>query len=68
MMRQIYAIVLHLDGRHQCSICGRACDVACYCHLEEKGVLTKKFRKPFRYRPEWKFPLSDFDQPNATGR
>jgi hypothetical protein len=42
--------------------------VACYCHLEEKGVLTKKFRKPFRYRPEWKFPLSDFDQPKAAGR
>lgn len=27
---------------YQCSICGRACDVACYIHLEEKGVLTKK--------------------------
>ena len=46
---------------YNCSICGRACDVACYCHLEEKGVLTKKFRKPFRTRPEWKFPLSDFE-------
>ena len=45
---------------YQCSICGRACDVACYCHLEEKGVLTKKFKTPFRFRPEWKFPLSDF--------
>ena len=45
---------------YQCSICGRACDVACYIHLEEKGVLTKKFKTPFRKRPEWAFPLDDF--------
>ena len=45
---------------YQCSICGRACDVACYCHLEGKGVLTRKFKTPFRSRPEWRFPLSDF--------
>ena len=45
---------------YQCSICGRACDVACYVHLEEKGVLTKKFRTPFRKREEWKFALEDF--------
>ena len=47
---------------YNCSICGRACDVACYCHLEQKGVLTKTFKKPFRTRPEWKFPLEDFKQ------
>lgn len=45
---------------YQCSICGRACDMACYIHLEEKGVLTKKFRTPFRKRPEWKFSVEDF--------
>lgn len=45
---------------YQCSICGRACDVACYVHLEEKGVLTKKFKSPFRKREEWKFDISDF--------
>ena len=45
---------------YQCSICGRACDVACYIHLEEKGVLTKKFNTPFRKRDEWKFKVSDF--------
>ena len=28
-------------------ICGRACDRACYIHLEEKGVLTKKFQTLF---------------------
>ena len=39
---------------YQCSICGRACDVACYIHLEQRGVLTKKFLSPFRKRPEWK--------------
>ena len=45
---------------YQCSICGRACDTACYMHLEEKGVLTRKFNKPFRTREEWKFSIEDF--------
>ncbi len=45
---------------YQCSICGRACDVACYIHLEEKGVLTKKFNKSFRQREEWRFNIDDF--------
>lgn len=36
------------------SICGRACDMACYIHLEEKGILTNRFHKKFRCRPEWK--------------
>lgn len=45
---------------YQCSICGKNCDMACYIHLEEKGVLTKKFKTPFRKRPEWKFSVEDF--------
>lgn len=45
---------------YQCSICGRACDMACYIHLEEKGVLTKKFKAPFRKRGEWKYDVEDF--------
>lgn len=45
---------------YQCSICGRACDVACYVHLEEKGLLTKKFKTPFRKREEWAFDIADF--------
>ena len=45
---------------YRCSICGRACDVACYIQLEEKGLLTKKFKTPFRKREEWKFNLEDF--------
>ena len=45
---------------YQCSICGRACDMACYIHLEEKGVLTRKFKTPFRKREEWKFKEEDF--------
>lgn len=36
------------------SICGRACDTACYIHLEQQGKLTKTFKKQFRLRPEWK--------------
>lgn len=45
---------------YQCSICGRACDVECYIHLEEKGLLTKKFKLPYRKREAWKFDISDF--------
>ena len=46
--------------RYQCSICGRACDVSCYIHLEKKGVLTKTFKSPFRKREEWHFDIEDF--------
>ena len=46
---------------YQCSICGRACDVACYVHLEEKGMLTKKFLTPFRKREPWAFDIKDFE-------
>ena len=42
------------------SICGRACDTACYMHLEEQGKLTKKFKRPFREREEWKFKIEDY--------
>ncbi len=39
------------------SICGRACDRACYAHLEEAGALSKKFATPYRKRPVWELPL-----------
>lgn len=45
---------------YQCSICGRACDMECYVHLEEKGVLKKKFKTPFRKREVWRFSVDDF--------
>ncbi len=45
---------------YQCSICGRACDMACYAHLEKKGVLTKKFHKPFKKQEDWAFKIEDF--------
>ena len=43
------------------SICGRACDIGCYCHLEEKGVLTRTFNAKFREREPWKFDIKDFE-------
>ncbi len=46
---------------YQCSICGRACDMACYVHLEEKGALKRKFKTPFRKREEWSFDIKDFE-------
>ena len=48
------------------SICGRACDTACYIHLEEKGVLTKTFKSPFRLRPEWHLPILEPDSENQA--
>jgi ferredoxin len=39
------------------SICGKACDMACYVRLEQKGLLKKPFRTPFRKREEWSLPL-----------
>ncbi len=45
---------------YQCSICGRACDVECYVHLEEKGLLKRKFKTPYRKREPWKFSIDDF--------
>ena len=35
------------------SICGRACDRACYVHLEEAGKLRNAFTSPMRKRPDW---------------
>ena len=42
-------------------ICGRACDRACYIHLEEKGVLTKSFKKKFRNGEDWKLSTKQFE-------
>ncbi len=41
------------------SICGKACDTACYIHLEKKGALKKKFVSQFRKRPEWKLSFDE---------
>ncbi len=46
---------------YQCSICGRACDMACYIHLEAEGKLNKSFNSPFRKREEWHFDIKDFE-------
>jgi len=46
---------------YRTSICGRACDRACYIHLEKRGVLTKKFNRPFREKPDWKLSTKQFE-------
>lgn len=46
---------------YRTSICGRACDRACYIHLEEKGVLTKNFNKKFREKEDWKLSTKQFE-------
>ncbi len=38
-------------------ICGKACDRACYVHLEEKGVLNRKFLSKFRKRAVWELDI-----------
>ena len=45
---------------YRTSICGRACDRACYIHLEEKGLLTKSFNRPFREKEDWKLSTEQF--------
>lgn len=47
---------------YRTSICGRACDRACYIHLEEKGLLTKKFNRPFREKEDWKLSTEQFEK------
>ena len=46
---------------YRSSICGRACDRACYIHLEQKGVLKKKFNRPFREKEDWKLSTEQFE-------
>ena len=41
-------------------ICGRACDRACYIHLERKGVLEKQFHRPFREGEDWQLSTTQF--------
>jgi ferredoxin len=46
---------------YRTSICGRACDRACYIHLEEKGLLKKKFNRPFREKEDWRLSTEQFE-------
>lgn len=46
---------------YKTSICARACDRACYIHLEEKGILTKKFKKKFRESEDWQLDTKQFE-------
>jgi len=52
-----YPPVKHM---YRSSICGRACDMACYAHLEESGKLTRQFNRPFKGREDWKFDINDY--------
>lgn len=45
---------------YRTSICGRACDRACYIHLEEKGLLSKKFKKKFRNGDDWELSTKQY--------
>lgn len=46
------------------SICGRACDRACYAHLEEKKRLKRQFAEPFRKNDPWKLDDSSTGEPS----
>ena len=45
---------------YRSSICGRACDRACYIHLEEKGVLSRSFKTKFRTGKDWKLSTEQY--------
>ena len=54
--RQILDLTEFYPGcRHSmvASICGRACERACYIHLEKQNRLGRKFHTPFRKRKAW---------------
>lgn len=53
---------------YRTSICGRACDRACYIHLEEKGLLTKSFNRPFRSKEDWKLSTKQFEDYNKNNK
>ena len=56
------ATVFYPPAKHnyQSCICGKSCDIECYCHLEERGALKTAFETPFRKREPWKFSIEDF--------
>jgi epoxyqueuosine reductase len=39
------------------SLCGRACDRACYAHLESTGKLKRKFVNKFRQKEPWRLEI-----------
>ena len=60
ILRDIY---FYPPAKHsyRTSICGRACDRACYIHLEEKGLLKKNFVRKFREKEDWKLSTKQFE-------
>ena len=46
---------------YRTSICGRACDRACYIHLEKLGLLKKSFKRPFREKEDWHLSTKEFN-------
>ena len=60
ILNELNCFAAPVQHAYQCSVCGRSCDMACYVHLEEKGVLTRTFKTPFRKREDWKFDVEDF--------
>ncbi|MBR3804894.1 MAG: hypothetical protein IKJ14_06085 [Clostridia bacterium] len=53
---------------YRASICARACDRACYAHLEKKGLLKKSFNRPFREGEEWKLSTEQFENYNKEDK
>lgn len=44
------------------NVCGRACDRACYDHLEKEGKLSRSFKNPFRDQEQWSLSLDGFEK------
>lgn len=44
------------------AVCGaKGCTRACMISLEKRGVMTNKFKKPFRRKPLWQVDWSDYE-------
>lgn len=61
--RALASIYFYPPAKHfyRSSICGRACDRACYLHLEERGLLGKTFHRKFREKPDWQLSTEQFE-------
>jgi epoxyqueuosine reductase len=54
---------------HPAALCGsKGCIRACLDHLDKKGVLTKKFKYPFRDRSPWLIKETDSRGGNQDGK
>lgn len=54
MRRKLFSYYGGVGDNYAACICGKACQVECFIHLQERGILKRKFKNPFRTEPPWR--------------